>query len=243
MKEQYSAKEFDNILSRIQKRLGWDFSSMKTKSSPKWDYLKIVKEHLNKKSTVLDIGTGGGEKFSLLAEYFSTGLGVDIDPGMIEVTNRKSNKPDNISFRVSDIDLKAIDDTFDVILDRHAPFNLVAIKEHLRNGGIFITQQVGELNMLNIKKVLGQTYDTPPVTKAMFSEAGLGLIDFMEYDIEYIVEDIGSLVFWLRALDIAHSDMESSKLDVGMLNRILKNNVSSKGFVTNEHRYLVVAKK
>lgn len=244
MREQYTPEEFNMILSRILPRKGWDFSSMKTQSTPEWDYIKIVQEYLEMQFTVLDIGTGGGEKFSSLASHFKSGLGVDIDPAMIDIANDQPDKPDNISFAVSGTDLESVEGIFDVILNRHAPFNLGAIKDHLAEDGYFITQQVGERNMQNIKEVLNQSKNNPPITVGMIEGAGLQLIDFREYNIEYLVEDIESLVFWLKALDMLHSDIDSSGLNVGLLNRILKGNITSKGFfITNEHRYLAISKK
>lgn len=69
--------------------------------------------------------------------------------------------------------------------------------------------------------------------------SGLGVdID----DAEYVVRDIESLVFWLNALDLDHADVDgrSGVASAATLNLILAGNVDERGFVTNEHRYLVV---
>jgi hypothetical protein len=50
----------------------------------------------------------------------------------------------NLSFRVGSDRLESVPETFDVIISRHAPFDRGAIAAHLRPGGYFITQQVGE---------------------------------------------------------------------------------------------------
>ena len=66
----------------------------------------------------------------------------------------------------------------------------------------------------------------------------------MEYDVEYVVRDIESLVFWLNALfDPAHADVDGqlALASVATLNRVLAGNVDERGFVTNEHRYLAIA--
>lgn len=42
----------------------------------------------------------------------------------------------------------------DVIISRHAPFDPGAVATHLRPGGYFITQQVGERNMACVKAAL-----------------------------------------------------------------------------------------
>lgn len=85
MKESYTQTELDQVLSRVQKRSGWDFSRMNDSRAPvPWDYHDVVLRYLTRQATVLDIGTGGGESFLELAGFFDAGLGVDIDPEMIE---------------------------------------------------------------------------------------------------------------------------------------------------------------
>src|SRR5215213_4878304 len=53
-----------------------------------WDYHDVVLRYLTRQATVLDIGTDGGESFLKLAGFFGAGLGVDIDPEMIERARR-----------------------------------------------------------------------------------------------------------------------------------------------------------
>jgi hypothetical protein len=64
-------------------------------------------------------------------------------------------------------------------------------------------------------------------------------------DVEYVVRDIESLVFWLGALDVRHTDTDGSAAlaSAATLNKILAGNTDHLGFVTNEHRYLAVAQQ
>jgi hypothetical protein len=114
----------------------------------------------------------------------------------------------------------------------------------LQPGGHFITQQVGERNMACVREALGLAATPPPITPGQVADAGLMLISFREYDVEYVVRDIESLVFWLTALDLLHADLNGSAAlaGAGALNAVLAGNVSERGFITNEHRYLVVAR-
>lgn len=244
MKIEYSQDELDGILTTVSSRIGWNFSVMKTLRQPvPWDYTNVVSEYLTQKDSVLDVGTGGGERFIELAPYFGAGLGVDIDPVMIETAKQNAKDVKNIEFTESDASLGNISQKFNVIVNRHCALDLIAIKEHLAPGGYFITQQVGEKNMNNIKIVLNQQVQKPTITKSDIETSGLRLVSFCEYDVEYVVKDIESLVFWLKALDMLHADLSGAEAisDVNILNEILKGNVDDRGFVTNEHRYLVVA--
>jgi hypothetical protein len=149
----------------------------------------------------------------------------------------------NVRFRVGSARLEAISETFDVILDRQAPFDLDAIAAHLKPAGYFVTQQVGERNMACVQAALGQKITQPPVQRQAFTASRLRLLAFLEYDVEYVVRDIESLLFWLRGLDGVHADLDGSAAlaSAAALNRVLAGNVDERGFVTNEHRYLAVA--
>lgn len=241
----YSSRELDGIIKQTKKRKGWDFSFMNTQKAPvPWEYLDVVSKYLKPKDTVLDIGTGGGEKFLKLAKLFKHGIGIDVDPEMIKTAKENAKGISNVMFRVESEKLENTGEIFDVILCRHAPYNLKVIWEHLKLGGYYITQQVGEKNMLNIKNVLKQNNEELVLTKKQFEKQGFEDLEFRQYDVEYIVKDVESLVFWLQALDLLHSDMSGFKaLEANIFNKILDGNVDKRGFITNEHRYLVVAQK
>ncbi len=242
MHESYSQHALDGILAGVRARRGWDFSGMSELRQPApWDYRDVALRYLRSSDTVLDVGTGAGERLRDLAPSFGHGLGIDADPQMVRLA--REAPAGNLSFRVCSERLESVPETFDVILDRHAPFGLDAIAARLRAGGYFITQQVGERNMACVKAALGQAPGPPPVSREAIAASGLHLLAFMEYDAEYVVLDIGSLVFWLNALDAAHADVDgqSAVASAAILNRVLAGNVDERGFVTNAHRYLAIA--
>lgn len=244
MKTKYTQTELDDILQHNAPRVGWDFSRMHTQRGPvPWNYLDEVKKYLRSEDEVLDIGTGGGEQFISLASFFRSGVGIDIDEGMVQVARQYAQRISNVTFLVMDYRLAGLHQRFNTVLNRHAPFDLGTVKQHLLPGGYFITQQVGEKNMGNINRVLGTPSNKPVITKELFETSGLHCIDFREYDVEYVVQDIESLVFWLSALDMLHADLAGHEAlkSVETLNRVLADNVDERGFVTNEHRYLAVA--
>jgi SAM-dependent methyltransferase len=242
MRQSYSQQALDRLLAGIPARQGWDFSGMNALRQPvPWDYRDVVLRYLRSSDVVLDVGTGAGEKLRDLAPSFGQGLGIDADPGMVRLA--RQNPAGNLRFRVCSERLESVPETFDVILDRHAPFALHAIAAHLRPGGYFITQQVGERNMACVKAALGQPPSPPPIRQQAIAASGLRPLAFLEYDVEYVVRDIESLVFWLNALDPAHADIDgpSALASAATLNRVLAGNVGERGFVTNEHRYLAIA--
>ena len=70
----------------------------------------------------------------------------------------RENQPGNLSLRVCSQRLESVLQAFGVILDRQAPFDLSAVAAHLRPGGYYITQQVGERNMACVKAALGPRF-------------------------------------------------------------------------------------
>lgn len=243
MRDWCSQDELDELLATAKPRQGWDFSRMNVLRQPvPWEYSEVVARYLRPADLVLDIGTGGGERFRDLSSLFGHGLGIDVDPEMIRHAERPSAAP-SVEFRVCSERLEDITSTFDLILDRHAPFQLDAIAEHLKPGGYFITQQVGERNMASVRTALRQPGTSAIIGTEQIANAGLRLLAFAEYDVEYVVCDVESLIFWLSALDLPHADLDGSTAlaSAATLNQILAGNVDDRGFVTNEHRYLAIA--
>lgn len=245
-KQSYSKEELNKLLANTIPRKGWDFSKMNTQRQPvPWKYLDIIPLYLKNKDHTLDIGTGGGENFLKLSKLFKLGVGIDIDPEMVQVARYNGKEVSNTSFYQDSEHLENTKKQFDMVINRHAPFDFTSTFNHLKPGGYFITQQVGEKNMLNIKKVMNKVTNTPTIIANEIKKTGFKLLAFMEYNVEYVVLDVESLVFWLHALDMLHADFQGSETlkNVKLFNQILEGNINESGFVTNEHRYLAIAQK
>ena len=244
VKASYSQHELDELLASAQPRTGWDFSRMRTLRAPvPWDYGDVVARYQRPSDEVLDVGTGDGRQFASLAGKFGRGLGIDTDPEMIRLAAREHSSP-SLEFRVGSARLEGVTRAFPVIINRHAVLELDAVAAHLKPGGYFITQQVGERNMACVRQALGQPAGDPAIRPEALSRAGLRVVAFCEYDVEYVVCDVESLVFWLNALDLAHADLDGSGAlaSAASFNKILAGNVDRRGFVTNEHRYLAIGR-
>jgi len=242
VKGSYSQHELNELLTNSQPRTGWDFSQMRTLRAPvPWDYGDVVARYLAPSYEVLDVGTGDGRQFASLAGKFRRGLGIDTDPEMIRLAAREHSSP-SLEFRVGGARLEGVATSFPVIINRHATIDFGAVVAHLKPGGYFITQQVGERNMACVKQALGQSAGLPAISAQELAGAGLRVVAFCEYDVEYVVCDVESLVFWLDALDLAHAGLEGAAvvMSVATFNKVLAGNVDRRGFVTNEHRYLAI---
>jgi SAM-dependent methyltransferase len=245
-KPRYSESELNQIAKEVGQRAGWDFSTMRTLRGPvPWDYLTVVRNYLQPTDSVVDLGTGGGERLLELRSDASELLGIDPDAEMILRARRLAAKerPSNVRFEVGTG--TKLNRKFDVVLNRHAPFQPQMVKELLVDDGYFVTQQVGHRNMANIKVAFQlEAEDAAPISVQQFLEVGLDVERFEEYNVSYTILDVESLVFWLQALDVAHSDFVgfNAERDTEAINRLLDSSLTPHGVETNEHRILLVAR-
>ncbi|NNN07898.1 MAG: class I SAM-dependent methyltransferase, partial [Acidimicrobiaceae bacterium] len=132
----YSETELHQIAEQVGERVGWDFSTMRTLREPvPWDYITVVRDYLQPTDSVVDLGTGGGERLLELQNDASALLGIDLDEEMIGRARILAGEkcPSHVQFEVgTDMNLNR---EFDVVLNRHAPFDPQVVKELLVDGG------------------------------------------------------------------------------------------------------------
>jgi len=247
-------EELQAIVDSVGTQAGWDFSAVRSERDPvPWHYLDVARSYLRPDSRVLDLGTGGGERFLALADGFGQGVGVDIDPEMIK-TAEASAPPDlqgKVSFSVMDATrLDFADGSFDVVLNRHCSVFAGEIMRVLKPGGVFITQQVGDRNTYNICNVFGvgvagehppQRIGGPSGLEGLFKNTGCRTLALGEYDVPYFFSDVESLIFWLKALPMPHDFAPARHL--AQVNEILDRFMTPRGIETNDHRLLLIVRK
>ena len=144
----FTPEQLKLISDSVGERTGWDFSRMRAERAPvPWRYPDVVRQFLPQTGYVLDIGTGGGEKFLALASYFRKGIGTDISPAMIEQAqrNKTARRIANVDLVVMDgLSLGFPDAQFDAVLNRHCDVSVAEIARVLRPNGYFVTQQVSK---------------------------------------------------------------------------------------------------
>ena len=242
--------ELKRIYESVGEITGWDFSRTRTRIAPvPWEYGEVVRRYLRPDSRVLDVGTGGGERFLELAPYFGEGVGTDISPAMISTA--RANLPPGLARRVSfeampAHDLRFSDASFDVVLNRHAPVDPDEIHRVLRPGGAFITQQVGSRNTANIHEVFGihpnRTFSEEMAAHAeRFETLGCAVEARGEYDVRYWFLDVESLMFWMKAIGVQPElDIERHWRQV---DEVIGRFGTPEGVETNEHRELLIVRK
>ncbi len=247
-------EELKRIAASVGERRGWDFSRVRSSRDPvPWDYEEVVRRYLRPVHRVLDVGTGGGERLLRLAACFGSGVGIDADPAMIAtaIENTPPSAVSKVSFEVMRAEsLIFPDESFDVVLTRHAPVSVGETARLLNPGGYFITQQVGARNTRNICAAFGcgpggeAEYDQSQSVEALaqaFELQGCRPVARAEYDVGYRFLDVESLIYWLKAVPIPSGfDIQRHWREVG---RILEACDTPVGIETNEHRELLVVQR
>jgi SAM-dependent methyltransferase len=248
--------ELRRINDTVGQRHGWDFSRVRDARDPvPWNYEEVVRRYLRATDRVLDIGTGGGERFLALAAEFGQGQGVGIDADPAQIQTARENRPpsvaERVSFRLMNArDLQHEEDSFDVVLNRHASVYPGEIARVLRPGGYFITQMVGPHNTRNICSLFGcgpggkyelePLQDLPSLIKG-FEAHGCAIVARAEYDVGYYFLDVESLIFWLKAIPIPEDF--AIELYWQQVVQIVEAYSTPRGIGTNEHRDLLVVRK
>jgi SAM-dependent methyltransferase len=134
---------------------GWDFSQVRTRRLPPdlpWDYMTRARELVSSASSVLDIGTGGGERFSEICAGFTLrGVATEAWPPNIPVAAMRLQPMGVNIVRCREEPLPFADASFDAVVNRHSGWSSSEIGRILKPGGVFFTQQVDEANWKELR--------------------------------------------------------------------------------------------
>lgn len=245
--------QLENIFKTVGRVKGWDFSHVKrTYEPPPWRYKNIVRNYLKPTDRVLDIGTGGGERFLSLAPSFGQGIGIDIYANQVETAqqNKAEQGVTNVDFKVMDgHQLQFEDASFDVVLNRHAGITATEVVRVLRPGGHFITQQVGHLTSLNILHAFGWTPESfgddwwQPANELAeeFEALNCRVIAQGSYNVRFRFLDIPSFIFWLTS--VPFPEWIKFEQHGPTVLQFIQDNQTEQGIETNRHSELLIVQK
>jgi len=231
---------------------GWDFSQVNVvEEGPRIGYSKVVKCHLERSKTLLDIGTGGGERLLAFAPKVREAIAIDIDREMIKtaVENLGKSGLHNVDLILCDSEeMPIVGARIDIVTDRQAPFNAKEVSRILKPGGAFITQQVSEGDKRNFKGVFqrGQSYGEKPGTFKKrclieLREAGMKTIEEQTVNTTEYYESMDDVIFLLANTPLI-PDFDFEK-EQDKLEKIEEKFKTNKGIRTNSERFLIVGTK
>lgn len=229
---------------------GWDFSRLKGRiieTKLPWSYKNLIDIYLQPTHTLLDMGTGGGEfLLSLKHPYNQT----SVTEGYIPNYELCLKTLDPLGITVKHIENDLIDypdNYFEVVINRHESFDLNEVKRVLKTGGIFITQQVGKKNNIDISSKLGCVrHDTTknPFNKMIQTAQDLEF-ELLEQDTSLLPQrylDVGAFVYFAKIISWEFPGFSVNQHYKYLCD--LQELININGyFESTEHRYLLVLKK
>jgi SAM-dependent methyltransferase len=191
--------------------IGWDFSYLDGRmleGQPPWSYSALAAELMKTSSSVLDLDTGGGERFLELREHWPPKVVATehYPPNFKLATERLTPFGAKVvDIQLSDFGLIPFaDGEFDLVLNRHAAFNPYEVGRVLAPGGSFLTQQVHGLWAADLLAAFAAKPQWPEASPEKYlphlQEAGLEITNVENWSGELTFTDVGAIVYYLRAI-------------------------------------------
>ncbi|EOS7736180.1 class I SAM-dependent methyltransferase [Enterococcus hirae] len=230
---------------------GWDFSYLDGKWSceePPWDYRELVLNYLTPTMSLLDMGTGGGELLQTFNHpYEQTAVTEGYPPNYQLLLQTLDPQGVTVKFVGEEDVLDFPDDSFDLVINSHESFVVAEVKRVLKPDGLFISQQVGDFNGVNLASRL-----MPEVRKECF-DFHLSLVkaeleqhhfDLLFCDEAYLNQqffDMDSLIFYVRTIEWEYPGFTVEKNFKELLG--LYEELKRHGTIYNlQHRFAFVAR-
>ena len=198
-------------LEEVRPFSGWDFSYLDGRmieDQPPWSYSSRAADLMRQAASVLDMGTGGGERLLELKEFW---------PGKVVATE---DYPPNIKlaaerlsiFGVQVVDVKLSDtgplpfssNEFDLVLNRHSGLNAQDVARILAPAGTFLTQQIHGLWAADLLAAFHAQPAWPDSTLQKYvpqlESAGLTITAARDWSGRLSFTDVGAIVYYLRAV-------------------------------------------
>jgi SAM-dependent methyltransferase len=232
---------------------GWDFSYLESRmleGQPPWSYSARAAELMKHSSSVVDLDTGGGERFLKLQEHWPRKVvATEHYPPNFKLATERLTP---FGVKVVDIELSDFgpmpfaDGEFDLVLNRHAAFNPYEVERVLASGGTFLTQQVHGLWAIDLLDAFDARPQWPDATPEKYlpglQEAGLEIVNVQNWSGELTFTDVGAIVYYLKAVPWLVPGFSVESHWKYLLN--LQNQLEDKESLTfTARKYLIEARK
>ena len=231
---------------------GWDFSYIANRLVTEpltWSYSAIIIPYVRSSTTMLDMGTGGGEFLSSLQPLPKNTYATEAYKPNVPIAKKRL---ESLGCKVVEISepspLPFENNQFDLIINRHEEYSSTELYRILKPGGYFITQQVGANNDFEVNKYLDAPMEDDyafwnvEYTSKELQEAGLKILHKKEDTPKTRCFDIGAIVYYLNAIPWQIENFTISKYKEKLYQLHLK--ILDEGYVElTSPRFLIIAKK
>ena len=157
---------------------------------------------------MIDLGTGGGERFLNHQEYWPKKVVAteDYPPNIRLATERLSPfGAQVVEVRLTDHDrMPFANNEFDLVLNRHSGFNAKEVARILAPDGAFLTQQIHGSWAYDLLAAFDAKPQWPEATLEKYvpqlKAAGLTIANTQEWSGRLSFTDVGAIVYYLKAV-------------------------------------------
>jgi SAM-dependent methyltransferase len=190
---------------------GWDFSYIDGRmleGQTPWSYSARAAELMKQSASVVDLDTGGGERFLKLRPHWPPKVVATegYPPNFKLATERLTPFGSQVlDIEIGDFrSMPFADNEFDLVLNRHASFNAFEVVRILTPGGTFLTQQVHGMWAADLLAAFNAQPQWPNATPEQYLPrllaAGLEIVDQQNWTGELAFTDVGAIVYYLKAV-------------------------------------------
>jgi hypothetical protein len=254
-------ESFEELVSAAERQpfQGWDFSYLRGRyeqGEPDWDYRELVLERLGNATSLLDLGTGGGEFLSSLGRLPMVACATEgYQPNTkVALANLKSRGAsvvqtwcdnEGVKPRKGALPFRAA--SFDLVTDRHESYLPGEVLRVLKSLGQFVTQQVGDRNNTELRQLFGVprkgTVWNLSRAKDELETTGFHIVARGESITRSRFLDVGAVVYLLKAIPWEVPDFSTSRFEKEL--REVHSEIARNGSfeVTTARFYLVASKE
>src|SRR5439155_9638181 len=135
------------FVERARQFSGWrldEFDPKPLEPQPPWDYATRAAELIRAANSVLDMGTGGGERFdALTASFFGRTVATETWSVNAPIAAARSRPRGIGAVRCDSLQLPFCPASFDLVLNRHEELDPAEVARVITFHGSVLTQQVG----------------------------------------------------------------------------------------------------
>jgi hypothetical protein len=227
---------------------GWGFELETRLLGPDhpWDYSVRARELMTRAESVLDLGTGGGERFGrLLAGY--SGRSVATEEWVVNApiaANRLRPFGTEVIW-CSSLDLPFVAESFELVIDRHEALAPEEVVRVLKPRGTVLTQQMwGETD--EIRRFFPRLTDFGDFFHGYqdgFRAGGMEILDARTHEVPMAYAGLGDLVFLFCISPWDIPDFDPLGSDLEALLALERAYTTSDGLVLYDGRCIIEARK
>ena len=244
----YVLSSLTPYIERARAFSGWDhsFLNIRPLDGPlPWDYEAVARRHAAAATTVLDVGTGGGERYAKIAGGVPGRFVATEEWGVNARVAHERLQPLGIPVaRAQSMRLPFRQSSFDLFLSRHEAIDPVECDRVLARGGVFLTQQCSPRDWEELRRFFPRK-TVHPQHDVLYPEGFRGMgyeVGFQRHDYRVAFGSLGDLVFMLMTAPWTIPDFDP-QLELDALMAVEAELSTPDGIVLSEGRYLLEARK